>query len=446
MDRLLDDPAYGQNWGNYWRDVVFYRRSEDRALLAAPVMADYLAEQLNENVSWDQIATACITAEGNVREKGETGLIMAQAGRPEETVAEISRILMGIQIQCAQCHDHPTDRWKREQFHQLAAFFPRVAVRPQMNTAGRSFEVVANDQPVFRGGNNNNNRFRGTPEHYMPNLDDPSERGQQMQPVFFVSGESLDFGVKDAVRRERLAEWLTDEQNPWFARAYVNRLWSELVGEGFYEPVDDLGPDRECSAPRTLDCLCQAFVASGHDTKWLFRTIMATEAYQRESRARRSPDQTPFLANCSQRLRGDQLYNSLVTALELPETGETRRGQYGVRFGPATLFNLTFGFDPSERRDEISGSIPQALLLMNSPLISQAVSANRPTGLGRLLREIEDDEELVVELYLRTLARQPNKAELKTSLDYLAEVGNRSEAFEDLLWTLVNSTEFLHRN
>jgi hypothetical protein len=129
--RLLDDPRYGENWAGYWRDAIMYRRSEDRALLASAALEGFLKEQFNRNAPWSEIVAAFITAEGDVREEGATGLIMAQGGKPEETTAEVARLFLGIQIQCAQCHDHPTDRWKRDEFHQLTAFFPRVAVRPK---------------------------------------------------------------------------------------------------------------------------------------------------------------------------------------------------------------------------------------------------------------------------------------------------------------------------
>jgi hypothetical protein len=447
VEKLLAEKRFGVNWGNYWRDVIYYRRTEDRALISSNVTANYLAEQFNQSTSWAEIAKSFITAEGDVLEDGRTGLIMAQAGQPEETVAEISRIFMGIQIQCAQCHDHPTDRWKREQFHELAAFLPRVAVRPDMSGERRTFLVTVTDsQFSFRGANNN--RFRGTPEHFMPDLNKPGERGKQMQPVFFVTGESVRAGTRDAQRRGQLADFMTAPTNPWFAKAYVNRVWSELVGEGFYEPVDDIGPDRDCSAPKTLNALAVAFVDSGHDSKWLFRTIMATEAYQRESQSRRTPDETPLLANCAQRLRGDQLYNALVTVLGIDERstmGRSSGGPYGGFGSPRTLFNLIFGYDPSERRDEVAGSVPQALAMMNSPFINQSITAQRYTGLGRLLAEVKNDEAATVELYLRALSREPSESELKTCLAYVKEIGSRNEAFEDILWSLINSTEFLHR-
>lgn len=441
---LLADDSFGNNWGRYWRDVIMYRRSEDRSLIAAVPLTDFLTEQFNENTGWNRIATAFVTAKGDVREDGSTALIMAQAGRPEETVAEISRIFMGIQIQCAQCHDHPTDRWKREQFHELAAFFPRVAVRPQRNGTDRTFLVTSTDFfPRFRR-QNNNNRYVGTREHRMPDLEDPEADGELMQPVLFATGQKLGSGLKDTDRRTTLARWMTSRSNPWFAKAYVNRIWAELVGEGFYEPIDDIGPDRECSAPETLKYLAGQFVESGYDTKWLFKTILNTEAYQRESRSRRSYGETPFLANCSQRLRGDQLYSNLAAVLNLPNTA-SRGGRYGAARGPRAGFNIAFGYDPSNPREEVTGSIPQTLAMMNNPLINQGISSYRPDGLGGLLRQVEDNEDAIVQLYLRALARQPSDNELKNCMNYINETGDRNEAFEDLLWALVNSTEFLHR-
>lgn len=450
VEQLLADEAFGENWARYWRDVIMYRRTEERALLAADALAEYLATKLNQDAPWNEIASGFITATGDVRENGDTALIMAQAGRPEDVTAEVSRIFLGIQIQCAQCHDHPTDRWKRQQFHELTAFFPRIAVRQDRNSQPPTFLVTVNDQPFqFRGQANNNNRFRGTPEHFMPDLADPTAKGTEMQPVFFVSGDKLANGTKDADRRDALAAWITSKQNPWFAKAYVNRIWSELVGEGFYEPIDDLGPDRECSAPETVDYLASSFADSGYDVKWLYRTVMATDAYQRESRARRDYEELPFQANCAQRLRGDQLYDALVSALDINDRATGRgaavRGPYGQRGGPRTLFNVAFGYDPSEPREEIGSSIQQALAIMNAPFINQSINARRPDGLGAILRGNSDDEAALAELYLKTLSRGPTENETATCLTYLKQVGDRNEAFEDILWSLINSTEFLHR-
>ncbi len=448
VDRLLASPKFGENWARYWRDVIMFRRSEERALLVSGTLVDFLTDEFNADPHWDKIATKFITAKGDIKEEGATAIIMAQMGVSEDTTAEVSRIFLGIQIQCAQCHNHPTDRWKREQFHELAAFFPRIAVRPvRIDGKQRSFEIVSVDRGPKAKKKEVAGR-RGSLEHYMPDLNKPEEEGKLMTPVFFVTGQKLDTGVPDSERREKVAEWITSRKDRWFAKAYVNRMWSELVGRGFYEPVDDIGPDRTCSAPHTLDYLADRFAGSQYDVKWLMRVITSTEAYARQSRSRYDEEGAPFSASCPQRLRGDQLFNSLMAVLGIEEDGP--RGQeYNYRRPEASArgrLNQAFGFDPSVRRDEVVGSIPQALFLMNGPELNKGLSARSPnTMLGKLLTDIKDDDALVAELYLRCLAREPNDEELETCRDYTRSVSNRAEAYEDILWSLVNSTEFLNR-
>jgi hypothetical protein len=445
VERLLAKKEFGENWARYWRDVILYRRSEDRALLVTPALVQFLTEAFNNNPHWDQIARRFVTATGDIREEGATAIIMAQMGVTEDTTAEISRIFLGIQIQCAQCHNHPTDRWKRDQFHELAAFFPRIAVRPVKDGEQRSFAIVSVDR---ERGKKNDKPNRGSLEHHMPDLDHPDEEGKLMKPVFFVTGQRLEMGLSDQERRSKFADWMTSRTNRWFAKAFVNRLWSELVGHGFYEPVDDLGPDRACSAPHTLDYLTEHFVGSRYDVKWLLRVITATEAYQRQSRSRGNSEDAPFVASCTQRLRGDQLYNSLAEVLGIDEIPQAKapRNYKKMQADPRGKVNVAFGYDPSERRDEIAGSIPQALLLMNAPEINSAISAKRPgTSLSKLLTEVPDDRALVEELYLRCLAREPKQTELQTCLDHVRVAAARGDAFEDILWSLVNSTEFLNR-
>lgn len=447
--QLLADARYGENWSKYWRDVIMYRATEQRAQLVAAPLTEYLRDSLNDNKPWSQVATDFITAEGDGLTDGSCALIIAQEGKPEETVAEVSRIFLGVQIQCAQCHDHPTDRWKREQFHELAAFFPRVASRVILTPDNRSITVTVTElanSPTERNGN----RVRGSSEHRMSDLQNPDAPGKLMTPVLFATGDKLPVGTRDASRRGQLARWITKPENPYFSKALVNRLWSELVGEGFHEPVDDMGPDRECQAPRTIEYLAGEFTKTGYDVKWLLETITATNAYQRTSRSRRTQEQTAFAANIPQRLRADQLYDNVLAALGTRDQPAMAGPAFGggMRFnrGPRQAFVGVFGYDPSERRDELSGTIPQALVMMNSPYFNTLLDGDsRRTSLGKMLNEIKDDRALVSELYLRALAREPSAKEVNTCLAHVAEVKNRTEAFEDIYWSLLNSTEFLHR-
>ena len=449
---LLAHPQFGQNWARYWRDAILARRKEDRSMIVSNTLVTMLSDDLNSGKTWDKVADKFITSLGDVQENGATAIMLAQEGSTEESTAEISRLFLGIQIQCAQCHDHPYDRWKREQFHELAAFFPRTAVRQIKTPQRRSFAIFANDRPDRGGQPSNNLNRRGNAEHYMPNLDDPKAAGTKMQPRFFLTGAEIPFGTSDKERRKTIAEWFTNSE--WFATAYVNRMWAELVGEGFYEPIDDIGPDRTPTAPKAIAYLSEQFAKSGHDPKWLYEVICQTDAYQRESRPRRLSTSTPFTANVAQRLRGDQLFNSLLTTLEIEETkmrpivNATGGRGYRGAFAPRMSFNSAFGFDPSVPRETITGSIPQALALMNTPQMNRAISVGskrQPTSLGKLIASIEDDRALTSELYLRTVCREPTTEELDYIDAYLPSAGSRAEAYEDLLWTLINSVEYIHR-
>jgi hypothetical protein len=447
VDRLLADARFGRNWGRYWRDVVMYRRVEDRALISSAALVSFLTDALNAGRGWDQIAQDMIEAKGNVVESGPTALIMAQSASADDVAAEVSRIFLGIQIQCAQCHDHPTDRWKREQFHEFAAFFPRMQLRPVLKQGMmRGFEIASLEfepryrRPAMPG--------RGSLEHFMPDLKNPSAQGQLMTPVFFATGRKLPTGSSDDKRRTSVAEWITAREDGWFAKAFVNRVWAELVGEGFYEPVDDMGPGKPCSAPTALAYLAEQFAAHAYDPKWLYRTIMATKLYARESRPRRNANQTPFTANCAQRLRGDQLFDilSLSLGVDIP-AGPGGGGIFAALNTPRTAFNAVFGYDPSQRRDEVSGSISQVLSMMNSRLVNRGFDGrSTATGLGRLLGQFKDDDTVIGELFLRCLARDPSEQELAVCREHVKRAAGRVEGFEDVLWGLVNRTEFIYRN
>ncbi len=449
IDQLLADPQYGVNWSRYWRDVILARQAmlQQGQLVMGP-LESFLNEQLNQNTGWDKIAGAFVEAKGVVADHGEGAIFVAQLSEPVDVAAEMSRVFLGVQIQCAQCHDHPSDRWKRRQFHEFAAFFPRVSMRRAAIEGKPSLELAGVDNgPVMRRPGQQGQAGK---EHFMPDLKDPSSPGTEVAPVFFATDKPMATGTTDDERRHALAVWMTAKDNPWFAKAFVNRIWAELVGEGFYEPVDDIGPERHCSAPKTLDYLAAQFADRGYDVKWLFRTITATDAYRRQSRPKRLPDETPFTANVPRRLRADQLIDVLSQAVGInlfnpPPDGDGRA--FGGRSGARQPFYQLFGFDPSLRREEISDSIPQALFLMNTQFITQAATGQygRST-LSDLLSRGLDDEETAAELYLQILSRQPSKQETAVCLDYIKQVGDRTEAFEDLYWSLLNSEEIRYRN
>lgn len=511
IDRLLDSDAYARNWARYWRDVVLSRATNARARLVQARFEQWMTAQLSENAGWDEITTDLLTATGDVREEGSIALIYAHDGDASEIAAETSRIFLGIQLSCANCHDHPYDPWKREQFHQLAAYFPRVRVRPVFeNGQPRSFEVVSTDgggarysgdgaaQLLVRQYDANNDgklsmaelkgsrveqfasrmmrridtdgdsmlapkeietlttslaqmrqRVARPVEHQMPNLDDPSRPGTPTDPVFFVSTEAAARGMSDADRRLVLAQQITEPENPWFARAYVNRMWAELVGEGFYTPVDDMGPSRDARFPKALEVLTTGFTESGYDMQWLFRTITLSETYQRRIRTPEPGQPLPFASALPSRLRADVVFDALQQALGVQELGGRIGGnsmmRYRGNFGPRAQFTQLFGFDPSTPKEDVIGDVPQALFLMNSDFVNDAIRTNAPTRLGTLLYRYQDNAKAVEQLYLISLARRPTERELAICLEHVNGHEHRGEAYEDLMWSLLNSTEFVSR-
>ncbi|CAK9033830.1 EF-hand domain-containing protein, partial [Durusdinium trenchii] len=519
INRLLESDEFASLWASYWRDVIFNRATEARSRLVQPAFEAWMTDQLADNRPWDEITRELLTATGSVNEVGETGLIFAHTGDPAELAAEVSRIFLGIQMSCANCHDHPTDSWTREQFHQLAAYFPRITVRRTDPGDPRSFEVSSMEgrgrgrrnpgnfdpERIVRLLDRNRNgklskqeargplaqRFdellarldvdkdrqlsikefaearalmnqqpgRGSEEYYMPDLDNPTSQGTMMQPVFFVpevNSRPLRSGADDQMRRNALADLMTSRANPWFSRAFVNRIWAELTGTGFYMPIDDMGPERFPQHEQVLDTLAQGFARSGYNVRWLYQTIMLTNAYQRQLDPNADELGSPaFAAASATRLRSDQVYASLTQTLGI-EGAATRAFAAGMSMrgrmrGPSAdpgrrAFSELFGFDPSTPREDLIGTVPQALFMMNSPIVDALTQARGDTKLARILNRYDDDADAISELYLMALSREPTARETEINLAHIREIGDRREAFEDILWSLLNSTERFLRN
>jgi len=434
VDRLLAMPQFGENWGRYWHDAISYRNTAGKNREVSFDFQPWMSEQFNKNAGWDKIVTAILTANGKSEENPQGLLLAAHDMMPAELAAETSRLFMGLQIGCAQCHDHNTDHWKRDQFHELAAFFGKVAVRRNPADMFRSADIVEK-------------RFGG--EYRKPNLENPSDPGTVTYPVF-LTGQAVSRGASDLERRKALAEFVTTPKNPLFAKAFVNRVWAALVGAPFTDAVDDIGELKEVSLPKTFDALAHSFAASKYDVKRLMRTIVLSDAYQRHYEAAGEEGSPKASGSNPTRLASTQIFDALTWAVG--DLGPPRNRFGGAprlqRFaGVAQMVETAFGFDPSSDASNIEGSIPQALLLMNNPQINGRINARRSDAiLAKILKNHTVDDDAVRALYLRVLARTPTEAELGRCRSFLAEVKSRGEAFEDILWALVNTVEFLHNH
>jgi hypothetical protein len=442
IDKLLDSDAFARHWARYWRDVISAKIINRQGLIAARAFEEWLTGELKKNTPWDQIVKAMLTAEGEVRfekplENGPVFFLLAYMG-PEaanDRAAETARIFMGIQIQCAQCHDHPFDQWKQVQFHELAGYFARTR-----------------DRIIFEDMRVKGFTLVSTPfgEHQMAEKNDPNKRATTYPK--FLDGKAPSRTLSDKERRAALAAAVTDKNNYWFAGAFVNRMWGELMGQSFYQPVDDMGPLKDAVFADVLTRLASSYRATDYDIKGLFRTIMNTQTYQRQIRPGSSAEEhLHFAAAYPKRLPADALWDSLVAALGPISSGPFGGGRPmfggggpfgGGGFGLEGQFKQLFAIDPSLKADEVESTIPQALMLMNNPGINQRIRADGPTVLARILKEHSQDAAALDALYVQTLARKPTTREREKCESYIQKVGKRAEAFEDILWALINSTEF----
>jgi hypothetical protein len=455
IDKLLASDAYGHHWAGYWRDVVSAKYTDRRQLAMLPEFEKWLSEEFRENKSWRAMTRAMLTAEGSVpigpvrpfmqkqadtpAANGAAVFLLAHLGddQAEERAAETARVFLGIQIQCAQCHDHPFDEWKQRQFHELTGYFARTRSRPvnfarNQNAGPPRLELFS--VPVR--------------EHKLPDKSDPT-KGTVVMPKF-LNGDSPKRNLDDADRRKALADEITNPENFWFAAAFVNRVWGELMGQAFCEPVDDMGPGKDVVMPAVLKRMSASFRATDYDVKQLMRAICNSAAYQRQIRPGASSDEhLHFAAAYPTKLRADALWQSLTNVLGAIGGSADPRMAIAAMFGrgdrPMPLafsFKTEFQSDPSLKADEVEGSIPQALLLMNNRDINKALRADGASFVAQVLKKHSKDDEAVRALYYKALTRKPTDHELSKAVAYVHKAGKREEAFEDLLWALINSTEF----
>jgi hypothetical protein len=446
VERLLASADLGRNWGNYWSDVIGMRQPEPQlTFLNYQPFRGWLAEQFNKGAGWDESVFRMVTAIGKVGDGAEGSFVGFHQGAGNRIAGEMSRVFMGVRIACAECHDHPFVDMPQETFHGMAAFFARVSVK-----------LESSDSNLI------NISSTGKGEHKMPGAK------EMIKPTVY-RGEALDLGLPDLARREQLAYWLVNRDNPFFARAFVNHIQARLMGRGFFDPVDDLGDSTQPLLADAHEALASHFAASDFDARAVFRVLVNTRAYQAVERARpKSPQDTDdatkppnkdmqlaaFTGARPKKLRGDEVFESLVTAVSLPNVkGKIGKKTEATRFPPPPkstrdLVNEAFKYDPVFRDALINRTMNQAMFLINNDQILKQVdaTAGSETVLARLLSKESNNKVVADVLYARVLAREPTSRERDIVLKHVETLNNRERAFEDVLWSLLNSAEFTTRN
>jgi hypothetical protein len=403
IDELLDGrdnaPLYVDHFTNVWRRRVLAHTQPQPPSVIRPLEA-WLRRQLQAGAAYDDIARGLLTDEGAI------GFRKANDDQPEKLTAATARLLLGLKLECAQCHDHPFAHWKRKQFWQYAAFFSTPREGPPRLRIGDGGAFV---EASFLDGGAPNWKGRTTP-------------------------------------RAALAEWIARADNPWFARAAVNRVWQDLLGVGLVNPVDGLGmEDNPASHPELLDELAWQFAAHKFDTKYLLRAVVGSRTYQRSSRTAvpgRSEDVRLFARAAVRALSGEQLRDSVLVATgNLPldgaptgtsPSGSTLQGEFVSLFDDAQASPI-----------ESSASFQQALAMMNSRFISEVTKpANSPTLAAAISGSARPAARQIEDLYLVVLSRRPRPDESVRLVKYV-EGRATSTALADVLWALLNSTEFV---
>lgn len=410
---------------------------------AAPLV-EWLEGRLRENAPWDQVAREVLTAEGDASQNPATHWVLryVRDGKAEELAGSAARVFQGLQLQCAQCHDHPYTAWTQQDFYGLAAFFSRTAARRLPPPEGSKRK-----QGPFAVFDRDNGQIR------IPAP--PGETGRLVLPRF-VTGQVIRPGG-GVDRREELARLMTAPENPYFARAMVNRVWSFFFGRGIISPVDDLETE-DYPHPAVLDLLVRDFKKSGHDMRRLCEVILSTQAYQLSSGGPASASdqdlreaQLAVFARAPLRsLSAEQLFYSVLSATgaEDVRTGDRRQRIRLERLKLTMLrkFIQTFGDDEAQEVVD-EGTIPQALLLLNGPLTNDAIRPRAGHPVYERLFRMKSHDERIETIYLRVLGRMPAPDERATLRELLSSpearpAGAQAQAYADIYWALLNSSEF----
>ncbi|QDU91517.1 hypothetical protein Pla175_49460 [Pirellulimonas nuda] len=464
VDRLLGDEylqEYAQRWTTVWTNLLVGRTggTNNDSLVSRAGMKQYLRRAFQKNKPMDVMMQELVTATGSCRPgdadfNGAANFLadkMAEDG--VQATAKTAQIFLGTAVQCTQCHNHPFNEYKQNQFWELNAFFRQTRLErlptDQQNT--RVARILDRD---FAGEG-------GDPSKAELYYELRNGKLKVAYPVF-IDGTSLvsmyadrgeDYGdsgyLAEINRREELARLIS--QSPEFPKAIVNRVWGQLLGYGLTKPVDDMGPHNVPSHPELLDGLADSFRESSFDMKALLRWIALSEPYALDSRANRSNEQDdPSLGSRPmfsrfylRQMEAEQLYESLLVATEADKSvGYAEREEMKQRW--LAQFNTAFGNDENGEATTFNGSIPQALTLMNGELVKRATGSERGGLIDQVARDNSSGSEKIKRLYLAALARRPERAELQVCNQVLASRGgDMNEALQDIWWALLNSNEFI---
>jgi hypothetical protein len=453
IDEFLSEEEFGEHFSIVWYHRMVQPNMDNQGLLAKNFQG-WLAERFNANDGWDKTVKSILTASGE-RDKNPATVFWLnnvegnnrREVAPNKVTAAASHLFLGLKLECCECHNHPFDpNLKQTDFWGMAAFFTTTHADKTSKQAVQGNEVPAirEQTSIGRGPARAKAKAREPSAPY-GQIVIPDSKAKTVQARFpltdtpkFANGVSL---------RTAFADWLTAAHNPYFAKASVNKLWANFFGRGIVNPVDDMRPGAANTFPELLDVLANEFAAVGFDQKHLIRGICLSQAYQRSSRQLpENKDDDELLSHMRLKvMTADMLYDSLTIVLEhavaeapagRAKGNPMRRNQGNARDQFRRFFHAEADDDSGVVEDYTHG-VPQVLRLMNSQQM------NNTSAVIKALTKDATPQEVVEGLYLRALARPPTAVEAARIASFVAGEKDKTKAYGDALWALLNSAEFM---
>lgn len=436
VDRLVDLPEFADFWALKWADVLRSSRKTIQQKGSYGMQA-WLRGHFARNTPFDAVVRDIITSTGNTYANPPANYYRI-AKDPQSLAETTAQLFLGVRMQCAKCHNHPFERWTQDDYYGMAAWFARVRQRPEGVIGTRPAAPAGAAEVVFvsRDG-----------EVTQPRT------GKTMRPRFIGVGDADVPAGAD--RRDTLAVWLTGPENPFFAKSVVNRVWFHLMGKGIVDPVDDFRESNPAANDDLLDALAKDFARNRFDLKLLVKTVMKSRTYQLSAQPNESNrDDTKYFSHAvTKLLTAEQLLDALCDVTALPEKFPGLPvGTRAIQLPDGEVnhpFLKTFGQPARELacecERESDGNLAQALQLINGPTVNDKIR-NPNNRLAKLLAAKMTDEAVLTELYVAALSRPPSDEEKRLALAHVTRGTDKRKAWEDVLWALINTREFLFRH
>lgn len=446
IDRLLDGPDYADYFANKYSALLRNRRDNDKEKRGAFAFHGWIRDSFYDNKPYDQFVREILTASGEIIQNPPTAWYR-EVKQTQEQLEDTAQLFLATRLKCAQCHHHPYERWSQKDYYQFSAFFSRV---------GRKSGGYPGEDMIYHKSGHASATHPKSKENLIP-------AGLGATPISLEPEEDP---------RTALAEWITQPDNPFFARALVNRYWKHFLNRGLVEPEDDMRDTNPPTNPELLDTMSRHFVESGYDLKDLVRQICRSRTYQTSAVPNdfNAVDTQHFSRHYPQRLEAEVLLDAVdeVTGASTHFTGlppEFRAVQLPDNsFNQDYYFLTVFGRPESgsacECERSMDASLAQSLHMLNSKSIQEKVMSESGTAFGFANDDPGKDEANLRKLYLAALSREPTEEEIRKAKEYLHrappvrvdeqgqalppdESRDRREAFEDLVWVMLNMKEFL---